>query len=201
VISNRSNRWYAAVLGGMALALLLAGGVVAAQLRAFATPETLDSAIRNSEMIRVADIAPADGAPARGVFVQTTPTGLLCLSDALSARSANKGGGCNSAADPLGGDTMFISFAYDGGPAVSDVEDARLIGLVSLQAEAVEVLMSDGSRRDVKLKRATVGDDTYRAFGYRVKTADLRRGVTPTAVIALNAAGEEIDRQATGFGD
>jgi hypothetical protein len=36
-------------------------------------------------------------------------------------------------------------------------------------------------------------------LGFRFKRADLRRGVTPTAVVVLDAAGNERDRQATGF--
>jgi hypothetical protein len=200
MLSNRGRRWYVSVLGVMTLALLVTGGVVAAQFRAFASPESVDSALRTSEMVRVADIASADGAAARGVFVQRTPNGLFCLTDAQSAGGVSRGGGCNAAADPLGGKSLFISFAYEGGPAVADVKDARLIGLSSLEVSAVEVLMDDGSRRTMRLREARIGADTYRAFGYRFRKADLRRGVSPASVIALDDAGQEIDRQPTGFG-
>jgi hypothetical protein len=200
VFSNRGRRWYALVLGGTALALLLTGGVVAAQLRPFESPEVFDSALRNSEMVRVADITSADGKPARGVFVQRTPTGLFCLTDAESAGDVSRGGGCNAAAEPLGGEEVFISFAYEGGPALADVRDARLIGLASLEVSAVDVLMNDASRRRVRLRDAKIGGEAYRAFGYRFKKSDLRRGASPTAVIALDKTGREIDRQPTGFG-
>lgn len=196
MISNRDHKSGTAVLIGFALALVLAGGVVAAELRRSATPEGLDAEIRDAEMLRVADIPAAEGAPARSVFVQKTAGGLLCLSDAAAGGG---GGGCNTAADPLGGRQMFMSFAYEGGPSVSDVKDARLIGLVSLGGAAVEVLMSDGTRRTVKLKAAKVDGRELRAFGYRFKRSDLRRDIAPTAVVALDAAGREIDRQATGF--
>ncbi len=33
----------------------------------------------------------------------------------------------------------------------------------------------------------------------RFKKADLRRGIAPVAVVALDKAGQEIDRQPTGF--
>jgi hypothetical protein len=59
--------------------------------------------------------------------------------------------------------------------------------------------MSDGTRREMRLWKARVGDDDFQAFGYRFKKADLRRGVAPTAVVALDAGGREIDRQPTGF--
>jgi hypothetical protein len=197
--SRRDYRWHIVALIGISLALFLAGGVVAAQLRSSAMPEGLDAEIRTAAMIRVADIAAGGGAPAHGVFVQRTPSGLLCLSDAPSPDSTDGGGGCNDATDPLGGRAMFISFAYDGGPALGDVRDARLIGLASSDAASIEVLMSDTSRRPVRTKAAEVGGREYRAFGYRFKKADLRRGIAPTAVVALDAEGREIDRQATGF--
>jgi hypothetical protein len=94
---------------------------------------------------------------------------------------------------------MMVSFAYEGGPAVQDVKDARLIGLTSLDAVTVQVLMSDGTRRNVTLRGASVGAGEFRAFGYRFNMGQIRRAVTPTAVVALNGAGREIDRQATGF--
>jgi hypothetical protein len=187
------------VLCGSTLALLLAGGVVAAQFRGLESPETFDAAIRNAKKAKVADIPSVDGKVGRGVFVQTTSSGLLCLVDAPNENSLAGGGGCNRLEDPFGANQVFVSFAYDGGPAVEDVTDARLIGLVTSQVAAVDVLMSDGTRREMRLWKARVGDDDFQAFGYRFKKADLRRGVAPTAVVALDAGGREIDRQPTGF--
>jgi hypothetical protein len=187
------------LVAALIVAAISAGGVLAAQLGGWGSPDELASAIREDPAIRVADIASDAGLPKHGVFVQKTSTGHLCLWDAPSAASPNRGGGCNTVDDPLGGRTLRISFAFDGGPAVADVKDARLIGLAELEVATVQVLMSDGTRREVQLRKASVGGDEYQAFGYRFKKGDLRRGVAPTAVIGLNAAGQEIDRQATGF--
>jgi hypothetical protein len=49
--------------------------------------------------------------------------------------------------------------------------------------------MSDGSWRTVKLKKAKVGADDFKAFGYRLKTAALKNGIEPTAVVAFGASG------------
>jgi hypothetical protein len=38
------------------------------------------------------------------------------------------------------------------------------------------------------------------AFGHRFSRGELRRGVTPVAVVAFDQNGNEIDRQETGFG-
>lgn len=194
----RSRRSILLFIGLLLGGGVLAGGIVAAQFRELATPEELDAALRDAPMVKVADIPGGRGLSGRGVFVQSTSTGLLCLWDASSAATLARQGGCNSQDDPLGGQKLFVSFAYDGGPAPTDVTDARLIGLASMDVSAVDVLMSDGTRRKISLRRASIGADEYHAFGHRVNKADLRKGVTPTAVIALNEAGQEIDRQATG---
>ena len=146
------------------------------------------------------EIPSADGLPARGVFAQVTSTGHLCLSDAPLSAPLMGGGGCNPADDPLGDRAFSASLAYDGGPAIQDVKDARLIGLTSSQVESLRVLMSDGSSRQVKLKSAKVAGNELNAFGYRFKRADLKKGIGPTAVVAFDADGVEIDRQATGIG-
>ena len=193
-----TRRWAVVGLGAL-LAAVLAGGVVAAQFRGFDDPEKLFAAIREDPLVRVADIAAAGDAPSRGVFVQVTSTGHFCLWDAPSADSRRRQGGCNSADDPLGGRPLSISFAYEGGPAVADVRDARLVGLAAADVAAVSVVMSDGTRRGITLRKASVGADQYLAFGYRVSQGDLRRGVTPMAVLAFSGNGAEIDRQATGL--
>jgi len=180
---------------------VLAGAVVGAQFQARPSEE-VRSSLRADELLKVADVSAAPGLAARGVFLQPTSAGFLCLWDAPSAASLARQGGCNPADDPLDGERMLISFAYEGGPAIRDVKDARLVGVASLDVATVEVVMSDGSRRDVVTKRtpALAGlTGSYRAFGYRLKTSDLKRGVGPTAVVALDGAGREIDRQVTGF--
>jgi hypothetical protein len=196
---HKKRRWVLLTLG-VGLALTFVGGVVGARLDVLGDPEKLDVAIQREPLVRIADIGAAEGLSGRGVFAQETSTGHLCLWDSPSTVALTRQGGCNSAGDPLGGKEFFISFAYDGGPAIADVKDARLIGLADVVVAEIDVAMNDGSRRDVKLKKAKIGLSEYRAFGYRFKKADLRRGIAPVAVVALDQTGQEIDRQPTGFG-
>jgi hypothetical protein len=179
---------------------LSAGGVVASQLRADAVVEELEASTAGDQLMRIADIAAADGHAGRGVFAQSTSTGFFCLWDAPSAGALNRQGGCNSIDDPLGGRQMFISFAYEGGPAAADVKDARLIGLAADDVSSVAVVMDDGTRRAMKLRKAMIESRAYSAFGHRFSRGELRRGVTPVAVVAFDQNGNEIDRQETGFG-
>jgi hypothetical protein len=179
------------------LAAVLASGVVAGQFRA--DPQSFRDALATGEITRVADVASGDGLPGRGVFAQLTDAGQFCLFDAPSESSPLRQGGCNPADDPLGGRALSVSLAYEGGPGVEAVRDARLIGLASLSVAQVQVLMSDGTRREVHMKHAAVGSKEFLAFGYRFTKSDLRRGVGPTAVIASNARGVEIERTTTGI--
>lgn len=194
----RSRRWAVLVVAAV-VAGVLAGGVVASQFSWLDDPETFGEAVETGQLMRVADIGATADSPGRGVFVQRTSTGHLCLWDAPSATSSKRLGGCNSADDPLGGRKLMVSFAYDGGPAPADVRDARLVGLVSSDVAEVQVLMSNGARLKMPLRNASIGDEEYRAFGHRINKADLRGGNGPTAVLALSKGGAEIDRQATGF--
>lgn len=183
------------------IAFVLAGGVVAAQRGGGSMPDVqaLGEAAATDPMIRIADIAGTGDAPGRGVFAQVTSTGHFCLWDAPSAESLQRLGGCNPAEDPLGGGKLSVSFAYDGGPAVEAVRDARLIGVASNEVAQVRVVMSDGEHRTMKLRSASVGDTSYRAFGHRFKRSDFRKGVGPVAVLAVDESGTEIDREETGF--
>lgn len=193
-----TTRHWAAFGAAAVLACVLTGGVIAGHLGSSPPDvETLYAAERNEPMVRVAEIG---GTGARAVFAQLTSTGHFCLWDAPSATSLQRQGGCNSADDPLGGRELSVSLAYDGGPAAKDVRDARLIGVASTNVADVEVLMSDGTRRNTELREIAVGGHRLRAFGYRVTRADLRAVVTPVAVLAVDEGGREIDRQATGFG-
>lgn len=192
------RRWAIVASVSTLATAILASSVVAGQFRS-PDSEAFHAGLATGEISRVADIAAGEGLPGRGVFVQTTDTGQLCLWDAPSAGSRQRQGGCNSADDPLGGHELSVSFAYDGGPAVSDVRDARLIGLVAERVAEVHVLMSDGSRRAMRLRDARIDGASYRAFGHRFTPGELRQGAEPAAVIALDAAGQEIDRQQTGF--
>jgi hypothetical protein len=191
-----ARRWLALGLG-VVIAGSVAGAVVAGQ---FDDGSQLSAAIEESELVKVADIPSSDGAPAKGVYVQLTRTGHLCVWESVSARSRERGGGCNTVDDPLNGQALSFTLSYDGGPAVADVRTATLFGLATPQVARAAVLMSDQSRRDVRLRDVRIGETDYRAFGYRLKRTDLKKGIGPIAVIALDASGAEIGRQTTGIG-
>lgn len=190
------GRWSA--LGAAAvLACALATAVVASRVD---DGSELTAAIDEAPLTRVADIEAADGIPGRGVYVQLTETGHLCVWEASSATSRDRGGGCNTVDDPLNGGVLSATLSYDGGPAMSDVRGATIFGLTAASVARAKVLMDDGTFREIKLKRAKVGSGEFGAFGYRFKKADLRRGIGPIAVVALDAAGGELGRQPTGIG-
>jgi len=195
----RTRRWIV-LLGAVVATGAVVGAVVAAE-RGPRVPSGLEAAIENEPLVKVLDFPGGDGRAGRSVFVQPTSAGFLCLWDAPDATPRARQGGCNSSEDPFAGTQMFISFAYDGGPAVADVKDARLIGLAAPAVTGVRVLMGDGSSRALSLRPVAVAGGRYRAFGYRSGLGDLRRGVGPVAVIASDETGAEIDRQATGFGE
>jgi hypothetical protein len=194
---NRRIRRWAALGVGLLLAGALASVVVASRLD---DGSELSAAIDDAAMTRVADIEAADGMPSRGVFVQLTKTGHLCVWEAPFAGSPERGGGCNSIDDPLNGSVLSATLSYDGGPAVSDVRSASVFGLAAAEVARASVLMSDGTSRAIRLKKAKVGSDEFQAFGHRFKNADLKRGIGPISVIAYDAAGTELGRQPTGIG-
>ena len=190
------KRW--AVVGlGVVLAGMLTSAVVASRID---DGSDLTAAIEEAPLVRAADIASGDGAPERGVYLQKTRTGHLCVWEALSATSRERGGGCNTADDPLNGRPVSFTLSYDGGPPVSDVRSATIFGLATSAVTRALVMMSDGSEREIRLHKAKVDGEDYRAFGYRFKRADFRKGIGPTAVVAIDETGTEIDRQSTGIG-
>ena len=193
---RRIGRW-----GAVAAVLVLAGAsataVVASRMD---DGSELSAAIDEAPLTRVAAIEAADGAPARSVYVQLTKTGHLCVWEAPSATSRERGGGCNSVDDPLNGSALSVTLSYDGGPAISDVRSAALFGLTAPEVARASVLMSDGTLRAVKLAEVEVGSDEFRAFGHRVRKADLKKRIGPVAIIALDENGAEIGRQTTGIG-
>jgi hypothetical protein len=180
-------------------AAVLVGGVVAAGFDWSRSAEEMKASLARTQPVKVAEIPAADGIAARGVFAQITSTGLFCLTDAPLDAPLGGGGGCNAADDPLGGSAVSASLAYDGGPAIEAVKDARLIGLAAADVASVRMLMSDGSTRVVKLEKAVVGDH-LQVFGYRVRTSDLRKAIGPVAIVAYDAKGGELGRQTTGIG-
>jgi hypothetical protein len=175
----------------------LAGSVVASS---FDDGTALSAAVEEAPLVQVAGIAAGEGAPAVGIYAQLTDTGHLCVWEAPSASSRERGGGCNTADDPLNGEPVSFTLSYDGGPAAADVRRASIFGLASSGVREVRVLMSDGTSRTVTLRKTKVGSDEFQAFGYRFKRADLKRGIGPTAVVAYDAGGAEIGRQPTGIG-
>jgi hypothetical protein len=199
---NSSTKRWLALAAGLVVAAIFAAGVVGARFDGL-PGEDFEAALQDDAAIRVAEIPARDGLSAHSVLVQPTSTGLLCLWDASSSNAQSRQGGCNRADDPLAGRKLTISLAYDGGPAVGDVRDARLIGLASFEVDSVQVLMSDGTRRAIRMGRAAaVASEAgrFRAFGYRFPRSDFRRGIGPTVVIGLSKDGTEVDRLTTGYG-
>lgn len=190
------KRWMAALVCVVA-AGALASAVVASQ---FDDGSELAAAIAEAPLQRVAEVPAEEGSPGLGVYVQLTETGHVCVWEAPSATSRERGGGCNTADDPLNGQPVSATLSYDGGPATSTVVRASVFGLALDAVASVRVVMSDGTYRAVKLKKAKVGSDDLQAFGYRFRKADLKKGIEPTAIVAYDAAGNEIGRQPTGIG-
>ena len=95
-------------------ASVLVTAVVGAGFDWSRSSDELNAALAEGEPTQVAQIAAADGLPARGVYAQLTPTGHFCLSDAPLDNPNMGGGGCNAADDPLGGKNLSVSLAYDG---------------------------------------------------------------------------------------
>jgi hypothetical protein len=186
------------------VAALAAAGLAAGVLRHDGTVSAAPAAgSADGKRMTVARFDPAPGSPDRVVVLERTPDGYLCLWDAPDATGARGVGGCNPAGDPLGGHRLLTSLTYDGGPGVATVHDARLSGLAAADVDHVAVAMSDGSARQVHLARPSTGalaGADLRPFAYRIRESDLRRGVTPVAVVAFDGAGAELDRQATGVG-
>ena len=197
MFDKRGGRRWLAVGVGVVLAGALASAVVASRND---DGSALSAAIGQTSLTQVAEVPAADGVSGRGVFVQLTKTGHLCVWEALSATSRERGGGCNTADDPLNGNAVSATLSYDGGPAMADVQSASIFGLASADVASASVSMSDGSSRAIKLKKAKVGSDDFQAFGYRFKKSDLKKGIGPTAIVAYDASGVELGRQPTGIG-
>jgi hypothetical protein len=199
---SRTRRSRIAVVGGaLLLAGILAGSVVAGRMVWLDDATSLDQALADAPAVKIADIAAADGKQARGVFAQVTSTGHFCVSEAPLQAPRGGGGGCNPADDPLGGDVLSATLAYEGGPAIAGVKDARVFGLASADVASVRILMGDGSWRVVELGNADVVSTELQAFGYRFRNFDLKRRVGPTAIVAFDASGAELGRQPTGIGE
>jgi hypothetical protein len=196
MFADRARRILVATVGIVA-AGALTGAVVASQ---FDDGSELRNAIDETPMTRVADIAAQDGSPTLGVFVQRTSSGHVCVWEAPSAASRQRGGGCNTADDPLNGRAISFTLSYDGGPGIERVSAATVFGLAVGEVAQASIVMSDGTARQIRLRPAKIGSDAFQAFGYRFRRADLKKGIGPVAVVAFDANGTEIDRQTTGIG-
>ena len=194
---RRGTRHWVAFAVGIVVAGALASSVVASRID---DGSELIAAIDEAPLTQVANIDAGDGAAELGVFVQTTETGHLCVWEAPSATSRERGGGCNTADDPLNGSAISATLSYDGGPVISSVTTATLFGLAAAEVERAAVLMSDGGSRTIKLKRTRIGSDEFRAFGHRIRKSDLKKGIGPIAIVAFDANGVELGRQPTGIG-
>ena len=189
------------------LAVVAALVVTGVAVGVFRHPGTVSAApatgSQAGKRMTVATFDRVQGEADRQVVIERTPDGYLCLWDSPDATAVHGLGGCNAADDPLGGRKLFASITYDGGPGIASVHDARISGLAAEDVEQVVVAMSDGSTRRMHVTKPSTRDVAgadYRSFAYRVHDNDLRRGVTPVAVVAMDAAGAEVDRQTTGIG-
>ena len=195
-----------AVVAALAVAVLAGGTVIAVAATRGGEPRAFDrrqtaadalpaAAIRflhPGESRRVADFA-SSGGSAHAVFVNRSGDDTqICVWD-TDLESAEQSGGCNPAASFFGSHAFTLGLAYDGGPAITAVRDARIVGLVTDAVTTLEVAFSDGSSRRVVITRD-------RAFAYVVPILLLRRGIGPVAVAARDQTGAVIDRQVTGIG-
>lgn len=192
------RRWLV-VLAALTAGGIVVGGVVAGYLGPPEEVVELQAAIDREPLQRVATIPASGTAQARDVFVQRTSTGHLCLWDTPAGRPQERQGGCNPADDPLGGSALSASLGYEGGPELEGIRDARIVGLAAPSVAAVRIVMSDETMRAVALRTVRIGDARYRVFTYRIRPSDIRRGLGPKAVVAIDADGEELARQPTGF--
>jgi hypothetical protein len=141
---------------------------------------------------RIASFAAAGGS-ARAVFLnRSKDQSQICVWD-TDVASGSQSGGCNPAGNFFGGHAFTLSLSYDGGPGLDTVRDARIVGVVTRGVASLEVVYADGSTRAVPITRDG-------GFAHAVPPELLARRVGPVAVVARNAAGKVLDRQATGIG-
>jgi hypothetical protein len=167
---------------------------------AFARPGTLTDALpleaarflSPGASRRVASFTTAGGSP-RAVFLnRSKDESKICVWDTDVASGAQSGG-CNPAASFFGAHAFTLSLAYDGGPDLATVRDAGIVGVVAPGVSRLEVVYADGSTRPVPITRDG-------GFAHPVSQSLLAQGFGPVALVARNAAGKVVDRQATGIG-
>lgn len=196
---SRQRKTQLVIVGAVLAGVLVVAAAVTAR-GGPTTPSTLEAAIAREPLQKVIDLPSQSGTPRRSMFVQQTSVGFVCTWVAETAVSKLRQGECNPTDDPLVGRALWATLTIDGGPALTDVRDARLIGLAAPESERIVIEMSDGSVRDAKVKAAKLEPGAFKAFAYRVKQADLKAGAGPVAVVAYDAAGRELGYQETGIG-
>ena len=196
---SRQRNTRLAIVGALVAGALVVAAAVTAR-GGPTTPATLEAAIASEPLQKVTDLPSQSGAPRRSMFVQQTSAGFVCTWVAETATSKLRQGECNPTEDPLVGRALWATLTVDGGPALTDVRDARLIGLAAPESERVVIEMTDGSVRDAKVRAAKLDAGVFQAFAYRIKQADLKAGVGPVAVVAYDAAGRQLGHQETGIG-
>lgn len=200
----RRNRFMATAVLLTALAGVLAGtatGVMKTGIIAFSrAPDSSDSlpllsVLRTGESRRIADFADGDVSDARAVFVSRATEGgeeMVCLWD-TNLLNGHQGGGCNYAYDPFGGRRMMVSLAFDGGPALETITEARIIGLVDPAVVSVGILQANGKTTDVRLS-------PDRAFAVAYTQSDILHGRAPVAVIGRDVRHAVIDQEPLQLG-
>lgn len=165
-------------------------------------PTGIARAAETAPAVTVARFGRETSGAAHVVLVQRlSDRGLVCLWDS-AIDGAERGGGCNNAADVLAGKQLMINTASSTGPNGSGYTVVRISGLASPSIAGVKVRMSDGTMRLVSLDSdvpASVSGGPTKAFAYNESAADLSSGVVPTAVLAFNKSKEQVEADAVGL--
>lgn len=87
-------------------------------------------------------VAQSNGdASARSVFVGKAVSGMVCL--VLQGSDIGGGGGCNAAADPFAGSTVWFSSNHVGGPLLP--EELTIFGVASDDVHRIEVSVGNAT--------------------------------------------------------
>ena len=217
-----SRKRLAQVIGATALAGALAGGLAAT--RSYGTsastpdPAALRAAIASTPAVTVATFASGAakagvGSPVAATANRSTPAvhvlliqrltklGMVCVWDATRDGS-ERGGGCNSADDPLGGKQISVNTTSSTGSNGVGYSTIRVSGLAAPTVATLNVQMSDGTTRPLTLQSdvpTSVSGGPSGAFAYNESSVDLAAGVVPIAVVAFDQTGKEVATAAVGL--
>ena len=121
------------------------------------------------------------------LFVAERPTtGETCLID-VGERST--GSTCGGELFTRG--RLRVIEAFDGGPRPESITELYIVGVADRGVGRIVISDSDGATHSPQLGAA-------RAFVYEHRREALRRGVTPIAVTAFDAAGATVSHEALG---